>query len=336
MAGRRTNLGLLVLLAVALATGGLAYALGTSWGRWAVVAHGVAGAGIVVLAPWKSAVVRRGVRHHGTGSAPSALLGVLLVLTIVTGVVHAAGVREMFDLGVTAMQVHVGAALAAVPFAGWHVVARPVRPRRADLSRRAALRTAAAGAGAVGLYVAVEGAFRLASVRGTDRRFTGSHEVGSFDPPAMPVTQWFDDSVPRIDAEGWRLVVRDGAGERTLRYGDLRGGRDRVTAVLDCTGGWYATQRWEGVRLDRLLGDTDGSRSIVVGSATGYQRRFPVGDAADLVLAVRAGGQPLSAGHGFPARLVAPGRRGFWWVKWVDRVETDAAPWWWQPPFPLT
>jgi DMSO/TMAO reductase YedYZ molybdopterin-dependent catalytic subunit len=53
-------------------------------------------------------------------------------------------------------------------------------------------------------------------------------------------------------------------------------------------------------------------------------------------VATRVGGAPLSVGHGFPARLVAPGRRGFWWVKWVDRIELRSTPWWWQPPFPVT
>jgi DMSO/TMAO reductase YedYZ molybdopterin-dependent catalytic subunit len=32
-----------------------------------------------------------------------------------------------------------------------------------------------------------------------------------------------------------------------------------------------------------------------------------------LLLATRVGGAPLEPRHGFPARLVAPGRRGFWW-----------------------
>jgi DMSO/TMAO reductase YedYZ molybdopterin-dependent catalytic subunit len=73
----------------------------------------------------------------------------------------------------------------------------------------------------------------------------------------------------------------------------------------------------------------------VVRSATGYARRFPLGDAPHLLLATRVGGAPLSAGHGFPARLVAPGRRGFWWVKWVDAIEVDDVAWWWQPPLPL-
>jgi DMSO/TMAO reductase YedYZ molybdopterin-dependent catalytic subunit len=54
------------------------------------------------------------------------------------------------------------------------------------------------------------------------------------------------------------------------------------------------------------------------------------------LLASRVGGQPLAAGHGAPIRLVAPGRRGFWWVTWVARVEGGCTPWWWQWPFPVT
>jgi DMSO/TMAO reductase YedYZ molybdopterin-dependent catalytic subunit len=67
---------------------------------------------------------------------------------------------------------------------------------------------------------------------------------------------------------------------------------------------------------------------------TGYRRRFPVSDLPRLLLATRAAGEVLAAGHGAPLRLVAPGRRGYWWVKWVTRVEVVDGPWWWQPPFP--
>jgi DMSO/TMAO reductase YedYZ molybdopterin-dependent catalytic subunit len=75
---------------------------------------------------------------------------------------------------------------------------------------------------------------------------------------------------------------------------------------------------------------------VVARSVTGYSRRYPLVDAGRLWLATRVGGAPLSAGHGAPARIVAPGRRGFWWVKWVTSLEVSGAPWWWQPPFPLT
>ncbi len=47
---------------------------------------------------------------------------------------------------------------------------------------------------------------------------------------------------------------------------------------------------------------------------------------AALHLATHAGEEPLSYEHGFPLRLVAPGRRGFEWVKWITRVEVLTAP----------
>ncbi|MBA3432156.1 MAG: molybdopterin-dependent oxidoreductase, partial [Actinobacteria bacterium] len=154
-------------------------------------------------------------------------------------------------------------------------------------------------------------------------------------PEAMPVTQWFDDSVPALIPEEWSLTARSASGDRTWSYATLERFDDRVIATLDCTGGWFAEQEWEGVWLSRLLDGAD-ARSVAVTSLTGYGRVFPVRDVGGLLLATRVGGMPLSAGHGSPARLVAPGRRGFWWVKWATHIETTDRPWWLQPPFPLT
>jgi DMSO/TMAO reductase YedYZ molybdopterin-dependent catalytic subunit len=53
------------------------------------------------------------------------------------------------------------------------------------------------------------------------------------------------------------------------------------------------------------------------------------------LIATKLGGLPLDAGHGFPVRLVAPDRRGYWWVKWVTAITVDELPSWWQLPFPL-
>jgi DMSO/TMAO reductase YedYZ molybdopterin-dependent catalytic subunit len=152
----------------------------------------------------------------------------------------------------------------------------------------------------------------------------------------MPVTQWLNDRVPRIEAASWRLVVRTGRGERAWTWDELDGSGDRARAVIDCTGGWFAVQDWEGTRLSRLVPDPGEARSVVVRSVTGYPRRFPIRDLDRLLVATRAAGRPLDPGHGFPARIVAPGRRGFWWVKWIESIEVSAVPWWWQWPFPVT
>ena len=114
MGPRRTNLALLLVLAAALATGGLAFAAGTGWGRPVVVAHGLAGLAVLVLAPWKSVVVRRGLaRRSGAGRWASVAFGVLVLVAVAAGLAHATG--ALSRLGpVSAMQVHVGAALVAV------------------------------------------------------------------------------------------------------------------------------------------------------------------------------------------------------------------------------
>ncbi|MGH2764751.1 MAG: molybdopterin-dependent oxidoreductase [Actinomycetota bacterium] len=335
MAGRRTNLALLVLLGGALLTGALAYAIGSGWARAAVVAHGVLGVSLVLLAPWKSVIARRGLRRRRSGWWASIALTVLVVTAVAFGVLHASGV--LVDLGpVTAMQVHVGAALLSIPLAIWHVLVRRVRPRRTDVSRRSVLRAGAVLGGAGLAYAATEGLVRLGSLPGAARRFTGSYERGSGRPEEMPVTQWLDDSVPAVDPDAWRLEVATGRGRREWPYEELARFDDRLSATLDCTGGWFATQEWEGLWLSRLIPDPGEARSVHVVSVTGYPRRFPVRDLSRMLLATRVAGKPLDPGHGYPARIVAPGRRGFWWVKWVERVELSPVPWWWQWPFPLT
>ncbi|HYZ98579.1 MAG TPA: molybdopterin-dependent oxidoreductase, partial [Acidimicrobiales bacterium] len=163
------------------------------------------------------------------------------------------------------------------------------------------------------------------------RRFTGSHEAGSFDPDRMPTVSWINDRAPAsTDAAAWRLDV---LGDR-VDVADLAARSRPVTATLDCTGGWWSTQAWDAVPLRELIADRS-ARSIKVASATGYSRLFPFGDVDDLYLAVGYGGQPLRRGHGAPVRLVAPGRRGPWWIKWVTSVQLDDRPWWFQTPFPF-
>jgi len=242
-------------------------------------------------------------------------------------------------VGKPGLWVHIAVALALVPLVVWHVWARGIRvrgirPRRPDLSRRALLRAGVLAVGAVGLYTANEAAMSVLGLPGARRRFTGSYETASFRPQAMPSTSWLLDAVPTVDPDRWRLTVKDLQGSREVALAELTAFDSRVRAVLDCTSGWYSHQDWTGVQLGTLLHREPGAESVYVHSVTGYWIRFPIGDLDRLLLATQVGGAPLSANHGFPVRLVAPGRRGYWWVKWVDRIELQTTPSWWQPPFP--
>lgn len=331
---RWTNLALLILLGAAFGTGWLAFSFATSPARWSLVLHATAGVAIVLLTPWKSVIALRGLRRRRSGWWASLGFTVLVCVSIAAGLLHSTGLLR-WAAGVTAMEVHVGAALAAIPFAAWHVLARRVPIRPTDLSRRSLLRSGTLLAGAGLAYAVTEGAVRLAALPGAGRRFTGSYELASLQPERMPITQWMFDSVPDIDAGRWRLRVHSGTQVREWTYEELSAFDDRMTAVLDCTGGFYSRQEWAGVRLDRLLLHPGNGLSVHVRSLTGYDRRFPIDELPRLLVATRVGGRPLDAGHGYPVRIVAPGRRAFWWIKWVRSIEVGAAPSWWQLPFPL-
>jgi hypothetical protein len=327
--GAPTNVALLGLLALAFLTGWLAFAFAGAPARWSLVLHAAGGFAILALLPWKSIIARRGLGRPRPGRWASILFGVLVLISMVAGLLHSTGLL-VYVGPLTAMDFHVGAAIAAVPLAIWHVVGRRVRVRPTNLSRRNALRGAVVLASAAATYAASELVVSVLRAPGAARRFTGSYEAASFRPDQMPVSSWMFDAIPQIEQNGWKLH----AGGREWTYDELLAFDDRVTATLDCTGGFYSTQEWSGARLPRLIGSADGS-SIRVRSATGYDRRFPIEQAGSLLLATHFGGQPLDAGHGYPARLVVPEGRGFWWVKWVTAIEVDDLPGWWQSPFPL-
>src|SRR5947208_2541497 len=240
---RWTNLALFVLLGLAFVTGWVAFFYATAPSRTSLIVHAVSGYAIVALTPWKSVIASHGIRRRRSGWWASVVLTALVLVSVVAGILHSTGL--LVSVGViSAMEVHVGAALIAVPFVIWHVVARRLPVRAVDLSRRSLLRAGALLAGAGLAYAAGEGAVRLFSLPGSTRRFTGSYEYGSLQPAALPVTQWIADAVPAIDPASWRLNIQAGVAIREWTYGELLTFDDRVRATLDCTGGFYSTQDW--------------------------------------------------------------------------------------------
>jgi DMSO/TMAO reductase YedYZ molybdopterin-dependent catalytic subunit len=321
------------VLLLAFGTGVATVAIGSPDGAWVAIGHGICGMAVVLLIPWKSRVVRGGLRRARLSRWLSLLLAALALFTLIAGLGYATGLVRSIA-GVPGLWVHIAVALTLAPLVVWHVWARRIRPRRTDLSRRALLRASVLAVGAVGLYAADQAAISVLGLPGARRRFTGSYETASFRPAAMPSTSWLLDAVPTVDPDRWRLTIEDGHGRRELTLAELAGFDTQVRVTLDCTSGWYSHQDWTGVPLGTLLHRGPGAQSVYVHSVTGYWVRLPIHDLDPLLLATQVGGAPLSADHGFPVRLVAPGRRGYWWVKWVDRIEVQATPSWWQPPFP--
>ena len=208
-----------------------------------------------------------------------------------------------------------------------------MRARVVDLDRQAVLRLGLVLGVGLGAYLVQETATRVTGLAGGRRRATGSHEVASHEPERMPEVIWIADRVPDdTGADGWSLAI----GGTAISVSELRDRARPVGAVLDCTGGWWSEQVWDAVPLAELLPPSARDGTVRVRSATGYERLFDHDDLDDVHLAVGYGGEALRVGHGGPVRLVVPGRRGPWWVKWVAEVEAVDRPSWLQPPLPLT
>jgi hypothetical protein len=317
---------LLVVLIGAALTGVLAFAAGTPIpARLATVAHGLLGLAVVLLVPWKSVIVRR---------APALRLASLALVALIV-VCIASGIVEVFGgYGVlwrlSPMQVHVGSAVLAAPLLAWHLLRhRRQRLRRRDLSRRTLLRTGVLAVGVAVTYGTLEGIGRLAGSASAGRIATGSHYLS---PDTVPATMWLFDRVPPLPAD-YRIHV---AGNE-LAVADLAARSTTLAARLDCTSGWFTDAEWTAVSIAELLSADRlaAAASIEVVSLTGYRRRFPVDEARSLWLATAYQGVPLRPAYGAPIRLVAPQRRGFWWVKWVSSVDLSDLPSWSQSPFPL-
>ena len=110
--GRRTNLALLVVVPLAGITGLFANTIGTSWPIAPAVVHGIVAFAVILLMPWKSIVIRRGVARRRVSMVISIAL--LLVLGVkLTALLYLAPVLLAVALSVLRL-VTAGAAGALV------------------------------------------------------------------------------------------------------------------------------------------------------------------------------------------------------------------------------
>ena len=334
------NTILLALICVELVSGFFGLVSGSSDEALFIAVHRIGGFAIVAVLVWKTAIIVSSVRRRRRRPRQyaSLALAALLVTTLALGFAWSyAGPFTFAWFSGVSWHIYVGAVLA--PVVAWHAVVYTKRlPLAFWAERRWALRLAGIAVAGLAFSQVAEAASAFARPSGSARRFTGSYDAARRYGSRFPVVSWLNDRPPRLEPDSWRLSIT-GAVERplSLGYSDLEASRD-VRAVIDCTGGWYSEQSWSGVGLDELLdlvGPSADASSVTVRSATGYYRRFSMSEARSYILATHVGGQPLSRGHGFPARLVAPDKRGFEWVKWVAEIEVNDTSKWLQPPLPL-
>jgi DMSO/TMAO reductase YedYZ molybdopterin-dependent catalytic subunit len=190
-----------------------------------------------------------------------------------------------------------------------------------------------AGAGTLGL---IRGFLTGNSFTSYDGTVTSAHH--GFTAPITPndehyvVTQNPVDPAPNLDV--WRLEVTGLVGSPgTYTYEQLQNLPSTSRAItLECIsngpgGRLISTAIWHGVTVRTLLEQHNGAlpnaRYVAFYSVDGYTVSLPLDEVlkVDALLAWQMNGVTLPNRHGFPLRVLVPGRYGEENPKWLTRIE---------------
>lgn len=333
MPPRLTDWSLAFAAALAFMTGIVSLLSGLPQEWFIFALHGVAGFWLLLLLWSKLQRVWPRLIHPRRWDRRTVygLLALLLVTLALGSGIWWVGGGVWYLAGFNLLNWHIGLGILLTAVVLFHMFARAKRLRKRDIAgRRQVLHLGALLFGSVALWPGQQLAERVLNLAGARRRFTGSQESGSYAGNAFPTSSWVADQPRPIDARTWRLSLGGAiTTPRDYSYDELVAVGDTLEATLDCTGGFYSTQRWGGIRIGRLLDQavlhTD-ARYVSFVSVTSYRWSLPLQEARTALLATHTGSEPLSHEHGFPLRLVTPGRRGFEWVKWITRIEVLTEP----------
>ena len=131
-----------------------------------------------------------------------------------------------------------------------------------------------------------------------------------------------------IDKDTYRLKI-DGMVERPANFTyDQITNYTPVSKVinLNCVEGWSFTAKWTGVPVKTLLDRTgikENATNVIFYSADGYSTSHDLDYLMDnnIMLAYRINDLTLPPDRGFPLQLVAEGKYGYKWAKWIDHIE---------------
>ena len=146
---------------------------------------------------------------------------------------------------------------------------------------------------------------------------------------------------PSIDLARWRLRIFGLVGKEFEWNWDefTKLPRVRVFADFHCVTRWSRLGNlWEGVSTRRLLDLAGGpgteARFVVAhGYDRGWTTNLPLENllAEDALVAILHDGEPISTGHGGPARLIVPQLYAWKSAKWLTQIElvgTDRPGFW--------
>jgi DMSO/TMAO reductase YedYZ molybdopterin-dependent catalytic subunit len=134
-----------------------------------------------------------------------------------------------------------------------------------------------------------------------------------------------------VDIANYTLTV-DGkvSVPRSYNYREIVDDRPhyRKVVTLNCVEGWSVTILWDGIRVRDLLADAGiepGANTVRFYASDGYTTMFPLSYIMDnnILMAYAMNNVTLPPERGYPFQLVAEGKWGYKWIKWITRIEVS-------------
>ncbi|MCU1405511.1 MAG: molybdopterin-binding protein, partial [Glaciihabitans sp.] len=151
-------------------------------------------------------------------------------------------------------------------------------------------------------------------------------------PNALPVNRTAKAAkvLDTATSTDWTLTVSNGGTAKAFSRAQLLAlPQHTVELPIACVEGWSQTATWRGVRLRDLVEAVGGDASASVRAVSLEQNSSyalmdmgPEYARDELTLvALELNGEALDLDHGYPARMIAPGRPGVLQTKWLSTLE---------------
>ncbi len=172
---------------------------------------------------------------------------------------------------------------------------------------------------------------------------------GTLEGEITPTTNFYQVSKntfnPNVDGKSWKLTI-DGLVNNPVSF-DMQTlsqlPHQKVYHTLTCIsnpvgGDLIGNAEWSGIPFKTLLdkaGVKPGVKKVVFTSADGYKDSITIEKALEdnTTLAIEMNGAPLTADHGYPARMLIPniyGMKNAKWLTGITLIDSDFAGFWQQ------